>query len=89
MGKAGLLAGGVFTKCEPSAAGRVWKRGAAEWVSDEFFNKKARRKRYVACDELVRLTGLEPVRPEDTSTSSLPVYQFQHSRILMVLKRTA
>ena len=45
------------------------------------FDKKARRKRYVACDELVRLTGLEPVRPEDTSTSSLPVYQFQHSRI--------
>lgn len=54
-----------------------------------FLIKKARRKRYVACDELVRLTGLEPVRPEDTSTSSLPVYQFQHSRILMVLERTA
>lgn len=52
MEKAGLLAGGAFTKCEPSAAGRIWKRGAAEWVSDELFNKKARRKRYVACDEL-------------------------------------
>ena len=30
--------------------------------------------------ELVRPTGLEPVRPADTSTSSLPVCQFQHSR---------
>ena len=29
---------------------------------------------------LVRPTGLEPVRPADTSTSSLPVCQFQHSR---------
>ena len=89
MGKAGLLAGGAFIKCEPSAAGRIWKRGAAEWGAMSFLIKKARRKRYVACDELVRLTGLEPVRPEDTSTSSLPVYQFQHSRILMVLERTA
>ena len=30
--------------------------------------------------QLVRPTGLEPVRPADTSTSSLPVCQFQHSR---------
>ena len=30
---------------------------------------------------VVRATGLEPVRPWDTSTSSLPVYQFQHARI--------
>ena len=30
--------------------------------------------------KLVRLTGLEPTRRIDTSTSSWPVYQFQHSR---------
>ena len=30
---------------------------------------------------LVRMTGLEPVRPWATSTSSWPVYQFQHIRI--------
>ena len=29
---------------------------------------------------MVRLTGLEPTRRYDTSTSSWPVYQFQHSR---------
>ena len=29
-------------------------------MNDELFNKKARRKRYVACDELVRPTGFEP-----------------------------
>ena len=28
----------------------------------------------------MRLTGLEPTRRIDTSTSSWPVYQFQHSR---------
>ena len=31
-------------------------------------------------EKLVRLTGLEPTRRIDTSTSSWPVYQFQHSR---------
>ena len=30
--------------------------------------------------KLVLLTGLEPTRRIDTSTSSWPVYQFQHSR---------
>ena len=29
---------------------------------------------------VVRMTGLEPVRPWATSTSSWPVYQFQHIR---------
>ena len=33
-----------------------------------------------AIGKLVRLTGLEPTRRIDTSTSSWPVYQFQHSR---------
>ena len=30
---------------------------------------------------LVRMAGLEPARPWDTSTSSWPVYQFQHIRM--------
>ena len=34
---------------------------------------------------LVRMTGLEPVRPWATSTSSWPVYQFQHIRIFSLL----
>ena len=51
--------------------------------------KKRTSEQILLCSDVVRLTGLEPVRPEDTSTSSLPVYQFQHSRILMVLERTA
>ena len=36
---------------------------------------------------LVRLTGLEPTRRIDTSTSSWPVYQFQHSRKSVPRKR--
>ena len=36
--------------------------------------------RLIPVFSLVRPTGLEPVRPADTSTSSLPVCQFQHSR---------
>ena len=32
---------------------------------------------------MVRLTGLEPTRRYDTSTSSWPVYQFQHSRVIV------
>ncbi len=46
------------------------------------FYKKRRSKRYKACSDVVRMTGLEPVRPWATSTSSWPVYQFQHIRIL-------
>ena len=34
----------------------------------------------------MRLTGLEPTRRMDTSTSSWPVYQFQHSRKSVLLK---
>lgn len=33
---------------------------------------------------VVRMTGLEPVRPWATSTSSWPVYQFQHIRSYVV-----
>ena len=35
----------------------------------------------------MRLTGLEPTRRFDTSTSSWPVYQFQHSRRLLTLRK--
>ena len=35
---------------------------------------------------MVRLTGFEPTRRLDTSTSSWPVYQFQHSRESMPKK---
>ena len=78
MEKAGLLAGGAFTTCEPSAAGRIWKRGAAEWVSDELFNKKARRKRHTARDELVRLKGFEPPTYWFVASHSI---QLSYSRI--------
>lgn len=37
------------------------------------------------CPYLVREMGVEPTRPKsDTGTSSLPVYQFQHSRMFLL-----
>ena len=50
------------TNCEPSGAGRSWKRGAASMGARCVLqgNEKTRRKRYAACDELVRPTGFEP-----------------------------
>ena len=50
------------TNCEPSGAGRSGKRGAASMGARCVLqgNEKTRRKRYAACDELVRPTGFEP-----------------------------
>ena len=53
---------GRHTNCEPSAADRSWTRGAASIGARCVLqgNEKTRRKRYAACDELVRPTGFEP-----------------------------
>ena len=50
------------TNCESSGAGRSWKREAASMGARCVLqgNEKTRRKRYAACDELVRPTGFEP-----------------------------
>ncbi len=45
-----------------------------------------RRSNQLIWPKLVRMAGLEPARPVDTSTSSWPVYQFQHIRIYICSK---
>ena len=36
---------------------------------------------------VVRVTGLEPVRLMSTRPSNVPVYQFQHTRVIHILER--
>ena len=49
------------TKSKPSAAGSIWTGGAAAWARSDFCIKN-RSKRYIACSDMVPVTGLEPVR---------------------------
>lgn len=96
MGKASLLAGGAFTKCEPGAAGRIWKRGAAEWVSDEFFNKKSSSQAICRLRRVGAADGTRTRTPrghKHLKLASLPIPAQPHpdgprkNRLIIILSR--
>ena len=66
------------TNCEPSAAGRSWKGGARERADDVFFCHRHKKtpEQSELCSGVVRLTGVEPVRPsghKHLKLASLPI----------------
>ena len=47
------------TKSEPSAAGPVWRGGAAKWANSSVFAKKRRSKQYGACSDVAGANTLD------------------------------